>query len=259
MVFIKKILYKVLSQKNYLKLLNRSFLFLFKSGALKNQPAYRYHYFAKKLISKGDTVFDIGANLGYYSNLFIKWIGSTGKLYSVEPVKPFQEILHWKLDKYPNVQIFPYALGPEEKNITLVIPAGHKYLKTGLPHVLDENVKKVEDNFEHSFPAEMKIASKLFYTAGKVDFIKCDIEGYEEFVLPEMKNILEKYKPIVQVETWGTHKAIVDELFSSLGYNKYQLSGEKLVLAEMIKTPDADDYIFIHPGNEKAMKKLLKS
>jgi FkbM family methyltransferase len=256
MVFIKKILYKLLSQKTYLKLLNSSFLLMYKTGALKNQQAYRYHYFAKKLIQKGDTVFDIGANLGYYSNLFIQWIGSAGKLYSVEPVKPFQEILHWKLDKYPNVTIFPYALGLEEKNITLVIPAGHKYLKTGLPHVLDEIDKDGTDQYEHRFDAEMKKASGLFAGAGKVDFIKCDIEGYEEFVLPEMRSILENYKPIVQVETWGTHKAVVDELFSSLGYNKYQLSGEKLLLTELIKTPDADDYIFIHPANENAMSKL---
>ncbi|MEO7264515.1 MAG: FkbM family methyltransferase [Ferruginibacter sp.] len=256
MVFIKKILYRLLSQKSYLKLLNSSFLFMYKAGVLKNQPAYRYHYFAKKLIHKGDTVFDIGANLGYYSNLFIQWIGSTGKLYAVEPVKPFQEILHWKLDKYPNVKIFPYALGLEEKTITLVIPVGHKYLKTGLPHVLDDTENDLAGIYEHKFEAEMKKASILFSVAGKVDFIKCDIEGYEEFVLPEMKNILEEYKPIVQVETWGKHKAVVDELFKSLGYNKYQVSENKLLLTETITTPDADDYIFIHPANEKAMQKF---
>ncbi|MEO6406147.1 MAG: FkbM family methyltransferase [Ferruginibacter sp.] len=258
MVFIKKILYRTLSQRSYLKLLNTSFLLLYKTGLLKSQEAYRYHYFAKNLISKGDTVLDIGANLGYYSNLFIKWIGPRGKLYSVEPVKPFQEILHWKLDKYPNVIIFPYALGNEEKKITLVIPVGHAYLKTGLPHVLEEKESGQIESYQHSFDAEMKIPSKLFASVGQVNFIKCDIEGYEEYVLPEMKGIIETYLPIVQVETWGTHKKAVDELFSSLGYNQYQLQDNKLVLFKNLSASQGDDYIFIHQGNEKAMSKVKK-
>ena len=45
MGFINKILYKSLSQRNYLKFLNSSFLALYKTGLLKNNPKYQYHYF----------------------------------------------------------------------------------------------------------------------------------------------------------------------------------------------------------------------
>ena len=39
-------------------------------NALKSNIIYKYHYFDKKIIQKGDVVLDIGANLGYDSNIF---------------------------------------------------------------------------------------------------------------------------------------------------------------------------------------------
>lgn len=255
MGFINKILYSTLSQRNYLKFLNASFLTLYKTRLLKNNPSYEYHYFAKNLVSPGDTVIDLGANLGYYSNLFQEWVGPHGKLYAVEPVIPFNEILQWRLSGKKHVIILPYALGLEEKDITLVIPKNLSYLSTGLPNVYDSNTHGNLDEYGFKFDAKMKRGSELFKELDRLDFLKCDIEGYEEFVLPELNNVLVKHKPIIQVETWGTHKKVVENFLHSIGYQQFHLEQGKLKPSENGHEPSVVDFIFIHPENKNALKK----
>jgi fibrillarin-like rRNA methylase len=41
--------------------------------------------FLKRTIKKGDTVLDIGANIGFYSKLLAGLTGESGKVYSFEP------------------------------------------------------------------------------------------------------------------------------------------------------------------------------
>lgn len=255
---INKLLYKTLSQYNYLRFLNSSFLTLYKTGLLRSNPKYQYHYFAANLVNEGDTVIDLGANLGYYSNLLQQWVGPTGKLYAVEPVIPFNEILQWRLGDKPNVTIYPYALGTEEKEITLVIPKNLGYLSTGLPNIHDESTHGNLEDYGFKFKATMKKGSELFSNLQRVDFIKCDIEGYEEFVLPELKSVLLQHKPIVQVETWGTHKTVVEYLFKSLGYVQYHLEKDRLIPSANGHGPAVVDFIFIHPENTAAVKKTKR-
>lgn len=255
---INKILYKTLSQRNYLKFLNTSFLSLYKMGLLKSNPKYQYHYFAKYLVAAGDTVIDLGANLGYYSNLFQEWVGPGGKLYAVEPVIPFNEILQWKLGNKKQVTILPYALGTEEKDITLVIPKNLSYLSTGLPNVYDSDTHGNLEDYGFKFNAKMKKGSGLFKNLERLDFVKCDIEGYEEFVLPELKEVLVKHKPIIQVETWGPHKKIVEEFLLGIGYQQYYLENDKLLPAAAGHGEEVVDFIFVHPQNKTALNKIAK-
>ncbi|HMJ46188.1 MAG TPA: FkbM family methyltransferase, partial [Ferruginibacter sp.] len=100
-----------------------------------------------------------------------------------------------------------------------------------------------------------KKGSDLFKDLSRVDFIKCDIEGYEEFVFPEMEPILVKHKPVIQVETWGTHKNVVETFLKRIGYKQYELENGSLVLSGD-QNPEQVDFIFFHPVNEKAMEKL---
>lgn len=254
--FIRKATSKVLGQLAYLKLLNIAFFTSYKLGLLKNNPTYKYHYFSKNLIKPGFTVVDIGANLGYYSVLFRRWIGASGKLYSIEPVPVYNKILNWRLKKYSNVTIFPYALGTEEKNVTLVTPGQHGYLKTGLPFVFNAERDSSLDTFEFKFEAKMKRASELLKDIPKIDFIKCDIEGYEEFVIPELKNTIIKHKPILQIETSGEHKKVIEAVLFDIGYKKYELQDGILRNAESITKVEFGDFIYIHPTNTNTLKEL---
>ena len=243
---IKPYLFRLLGEESYLKLLNLGFFFLYNTGLLKQNEGYKYHYFVKKLIKKGDTVVDIGAYVGYFTKLYSKWVGDSGKVIAIEPVPLYNKIIKWSCKGRKNIELYPYALGKEDKKVYLVTPDHFGYLRTGLPHIYDEKNNKALSEYEFSFEAEMKKANELFESFEKIDYLKCDIEGYEEVVIPEIIPVLKKFKPVIQIETWGSHKPIVEAALTSAGFEKYYLSGPALKKAVAGEDDPAGDLIFIH-------------
>ena len=243
---IKSYLFRFLGEESYLKLLNLGFFFLYNTGLLKQNEGYKYHYFVKQLIKKDDTVVDIGANVGYFTKLYSKWVGDNGKVIAIEPVPLYNKIIKWSCKGRKNIELYPYALGKEDKKVYLVTPDHFGYLRTGLPHIYDEKNNKALSEYEFSFEADMKKANELFESFEKIDYLKCDIEGYEEVVIPEIIPVLKKFKPVIQIETWGSHKPIVEAALTSAGFEKYYLSGSALKKAVAGEDDPAGDLIFIH-------------
>ena len=247
----KKLVFRSVSLENYLRILQRSYFFLYNTKILKLSSNYTHHYYAGKLIKKGDTVIDIGANLGYYSILFAKWVGNMGKVYSVEPIKIYNKIFNEKARKYNNIVLYPYALGLEEKKIEMVSSPHTGYLNTGLPHVYDAEQDGEIENAEFCFEAEMKVPAKLFASLDRINYIKCDIEGFEYNVLSNMKDIINERRPIVQVEVWKDNDNAINKLFSEMGYLPYKIKKNKLVLIYSDKDKEIKgDYIFIPKEKE---------
>lgn len=227
--WIKKSLFNLIGLKLYLKILHKSFYFYYNYGFLKSNPIYKYHYFVKKLISQGDVVIDIGANLGYYTKNFSQWVGEKGHVYSVEPVKPFYETLQWAMNGRNNVTLYNFALGKESQDIELVLPKYGGLFRSGLAHI-PQNEEVAEDSYR--FQAKMTHPEQLFGKLEVLHYIKCDIEGFESVVIPLMKPILEKHKPLLQIETGGHHKEIVDKVMLDLDYVEYTLKNQTLVKVE---------------------------
>jgi FkbM family methyltransferase len=227
---------------------------LFDLGLLKKDSDYKYHYFIKNLIREGDCVIDIGANLGYFSKIFYRLVGKSGKVICIEPVPIFFRILEWAFKGKNNVVLFNYALGQENKTTQIVLPKNTGYLRTGLANIPRDEMDK--DNCV-VFEIEMKKGSTLFMNLSKIDYIKIDIEGYEEFVLPELSEVIQKHKPILQVETWGTHKPVVFKLMEELDFIQYSVYQDKLV-KNFDNSIEIGDYLFIHRSKEMDIINRLK-
>ena len=69
----------------------------------------------------------------------------------------------------------------------------------------------------------------FYFEISKIDYLKCDIEGYEEFVIPEIKEIIRQHKPIIQIEMGKGVKEIVEEVLNEIGYNTYFVSQDRLL------------------------------
>lgn len=63
---------------------------------------------AKNLIRPGMTVFDVGANIGDYSILLSRLVGSSGQVYSFEPASSTFQKLRERLEKYSCQNVHPF-------------------------------------------------------------------------------------------------------------------------------------------------------
>ncbi|MBG9375315.1 FkbM family methyltransferase [Panacibacter sp. DH6] len=257
---LKAWLYKTLGLAGYLKMLQTVFITGYKSGALKLNETYKWHYFVKKIVAPTDTVIDIGANLGYFSYVFSSIINTNGNLYSVEPVKPYRELLQKLLPKKPNVTIFPFALGNMNGGpVKLGMPPflqKLQYLRHGTVTILkDESISVNQLIFE----SDIRKGSEVFGGLSKIDYIKCDIEGYETVVFPELRPVLEKHKPLVQLETWGEQLPIMLAYFRDLGYKAYNLQHNKLVSCDILPAEQiaSSDILFVPAERMKRVQQFL--
>lgn len=238
---IKAWLLKILGQEKYLGLISTSFFVAYHKGWLRNNPSYFTHYMAARFIQPGFTVIDIGANLGYYSCLFAAKTGINGKVLSVEPIELYRRILVKNTKEYPQVSILPFALGENEGTLKMGNPSQDKH-RHGLMRVL-----KDDEAGKDFYEVPVKNPLNLFSEVEKIDYIKCDIEGYEVPVIPAMKPLIEKHRPLMQVETDGENKKLLMQLFKGINYHTFYAShdnlvpyidSEKILPGDLIAIPD---------------------
>ena len=253
-VFIKKILFKTLSQKAYLKTLQRGFYTMYDLGLLKNDARFKYHYAIKDLIEEDYSIVDIGANLGYFSKNFAR-LAPKGKLLSIEPVKPFYDVLSKLMSKYKNARIVNYALGNEKGTITMVLPESNGMIRTGLPHIAESEEEK---SLHKTHEVEIVKGSELLTEIDKIDYIKCDIEGYEVVVFNEIKDVIALKKPIVQIEIGPENEKEMFDFFNDLNYVQYGIADFKIIKEIPGQQKEQGDFLFVPSEKVEAFEKKIK-
>lgn len=227
---IHKILYRTLPLEGYLRVVSGMFFLFQRLGIGREAPATEYVYHLPKLVRAGDTAIDIGANLGYYARTLSRLVGPGGRLYAVEPVPPILAVLRHNLRRCRNVEVLPYALGTEDKQIRMANDSAREtgYFGTGQNFVNETGASAAAE-----FTAHMRRGSELFGALPRIDFIKCDIEGYEVVVMNELRPLLERHRPTVLIETGGANRPQIAALFTGLGYRGYTLDrGREVPLTE---------------------------
>ena len=230
------LLYRLLPLGGYLRVVSRMFFLYRALGIGRKGRALEYNYHLPQLVGRGATAIDIGANLGYYTRPLSAIVGDEGRVYAVEPVPVIFDVLKRNVAGCSNVTLLNYALGSEERTIEMandsVAAAG--YFGTGRNFVSDGELSGEAIKFS----AEMRRGSELFADLERVDFIKCDIEGYERVVIPEMRAIIERYHPTVLIETDGDTRQEIIEMFTQMGYRAYMLEGGKEVALDASSDKD---------------------
>ena len=218
---LHRLLYRVLSLEGYLRVVSRLFFIARALGIGRRGRALEYNYHLPQLLRRGDIAIDIGANLGYYTRPMADIVGAEGRVYAVEPVPVIFSVLERNVRGRGNVSLMNYALGEEDTTIEMandsVAEAG--YFGTGRNFVSEGKLSMQAIRFT----AQMRRGSELFGALERVDFIKCDIEGYERVVIPELRPIIERHHPTVLIETDGQTREQIIEIFSAMGYKAYML------------------------------------
>lgn len=162
---------------------------------------------------KGNTVIDVGANIGYYTILLADKVEKTGKVYAFEPDKTNFEILKKNVEtnNLKNVEIINAAVGNKTGKIKLHKSkenlGDHKLYKTPLgcaASPLDEG-------------ETVKIIKLDEFIKEKIDVIKIDTQGWEPEVIKGAKKIIAKNRPIMFLE------------YSPASYKIAKLDGQKMM------------------------------
>lgn len=214
---------------SYLKIISFIFLKTFFSNIKLSE--HKQVRFLGKLVNEGDTCIDIGANLGYFSLPLAHLVGNSGKVYSVEPVEAFRKVLQGNIQKFGRnkpIEVLPYALGDvDNKKINMGTPKVDGVVRHGRTEVLEDDGNSQAMAKVHE--AVMFTPTTLFADLKRLDFIKCDVEGYELHIVPHLVNLIKKFQPILEIEIDPLdHKRQLIELFRELEYFPYFLSEDKL-------------------------------
>lgn len=244
MKLIKKILFKLLPESAYLKLLHRSFYILYDLRFLKKNKSFKYHYMVKKLIKNDDVIIDIGANLGYFSKTFSR-ISPNGKVICVEPLPQYYSILCYFLKNRKNVEIHNIAFGKEAGEVTMILPKSNGMIRTGLPYV-----SRSEESSEHPTQQVNIInPNSLLQDLDKIDYIKCDVEGFEWVIFQELNALITMHEPIIQIEISVENRSKMLPFFKDLNYVQFGIQDFQLVKEEG-KQKEAGDYLFVPKSKE---------
>ena len=160
----------------------------------------------EKEAKQGDTLIDIGANIGIYSVTMAK---RGLNVHSFEPIKSNFELLKKNIlgNKLENVKAFNVALGSkkEEKDISY---NPHEHGEGSLVLNIKGSVKE---------KVQVEKLDNLKIKPEKNCFMKIDVEGFELEVLKGTEKFIKKYKPKIIIEIWS-EKTV--KFLEALGYKK---------------------------------------
>ncbi|MFH1457235.1 MAG: FkbM family methyltransferase [Patescibacteria group bacterium] len=188
-----------------------------------------------KYLRSGMNIIDIGANVGLYSIIAGKIIGTKGKIWAFEPssdtIEKFKKNVI--LNKLENIKIEKCALGDEDDQmIELVLEQGfgdgHRYL--------NKDFKKNKNIQEHE---KIKVIKLDTYFKDrekeKIDLVKIDVEGSELHVLKGAHEIIKNNANIVIIfehapdtfSRYGYFSKDVMDYLNNLGLKTYFFSKKK--------------------------------
>lgn len=181
----------------------------------------------RSLLNPGDTMIDVGANIGYFSILGARCVGPSGGVLAFEPVPPVRERLqrNIKLNGLDNVTIHAEALSDRSGVIQLFTGPQND---TGLA-----SLRPLPDST--TIHVTQSRLDDLWDPAAPIALVKIDVEGAELTALRGMRACLERYRPHVIVEITDEYLRAMGESASALvvyllerGYSMYQITHRRL-------------------------------
>ena len=212
----------------------------------------------ENLISDGDTFFDIGANIGWYS-INVALANRLSKIFSFEPIPKTYKYLLKNLAMNPSSNISAYNFGFSNK----VGEFDFFYYPEGSGNASSANVTGRDDI--EVVKCQLKTLDKFCMdTESRIDFIKCDVEGAELFVFEGGREVIDRDQPIIFSEILRKWVAKFDydpndifDFFSHKGYRSFIVKNGYLIEFDSM-TPETVETNFFFLHSEKHRDKIQK-
>lgn len=215
--------------------------------------------YLKGCVTRGGTIIDVGANIGFYTLESALAVGPSGRVISIEAAPPHVETLRQniKLNGLKNISLIEVAVGEAKGSAMLALPRGDNLGMFTLGSVNSEETYLVDLRPIDDVLAEQRVQS--------VDLIKMDIEGSEYRALCGAKKTLLLHKPALLIELnevalnqCGSSTQAVKELLREAGYRGWLINrgGHARPIPEVQATHDCDECLFIHREKVSLVRKL---
>lgn len=198
-------------------------------------------------IKRGEVVFDIGANWGYFTFLFSKLTGPKGCVHCFEPVPITYEKLLSNMQYCKNIKFNNIAVGEKRKMARI------SYDTSDLEKASLLSFPKSNDSF-----ANVEVIPLDDYVAeteiSRLDSIKCDVEGYELHALRGMEQTLCRFHPKLTLEVtlpMGERQALLIFL-KEIGYDHFRKVEVGFPVYEPESKNHLEDYFYLHAFSSKA-------
>ncbi len=176
-----------------------------------------------KFIKEGDTVFDIGANIGCFSVPFAKKVGSNGKVFAFEPQPLINKLLRKNIQEnnLNNVKVIGEGLGVKNEILKL---DDFDYSSVGnfggISFIGRNNQKyaKKKTNKKHSIKFTTLDG---FIDIEQCNFLKIDVELMELNVLKGAKNFIKKFRPTIWIENHRKYPNSLNKYLLNIDYKPF--------------------------------------
>lgn len=156
--------------------------------------------FIEKVLQPGDIAIDVGANGGDWTMMLARRVGRSGAVYAFEADPYYAEATRIALFlmRQRNIVFLPWGLSDREEQVTLRVSgkdgtrySGESYLERGVTpdsHCVVVALKRLDD------------LTPLHPGLARVKVLKCDVEGFERFVLLGAAQTIAQSRPVLIVE-----------------------------------------------------------
>jgi FkbM family methyltransferase len=166
-----------------------------------------------QLLGPGDTVVEVGANIGAHTVHLAKLVGAGGKVYAFEPQRVIFQIMCANLALNALFNVYAYHAGLGSVPGTLRVPP------TDYADVGNFGGLSLTDA---SVGEDVSILTLDGFDLPALKVLKIDVEGMEYEVLSGARQTIARHRPAIYVENDRQEKsARLIELIETLGYDMY--------------------------------------
>jgi FkbM family methyltransferase len=199
-------------------------------------------------VRPGSDVVDAGANVGAYTHALARFVGPAGHVFAFEPVPAVADVLERSCAAMSHVSIHREALSDRSGGeIDLVVPR----ILGGVPEPALAHLSALApacDRTIDKIRVPLRRLDDYLDRFRDVSFIKADIEGHECALLAGAVGTLDKFRPVVQLESHGLHEgeAVLREWAARAGYDIFTLRRGRLERASRGTVFSLNVYLIPH-------------
>lgn len=195
--------------------------------------------FWRNQIQPGMTVIDVGANVGVYTFSAAQKVGSTGKVFAVEPFSACVQCMEetCQINQLSWVKICPGAASDRNGKAYLAIHNASELNEIIVPDHTN-NFRSQQYEEVNCFSLDSLVESE---NISNLDWIKIDAEGHEMKVLEGSELLLQRFSPRIIYENIAGSKGSNQSVAELLQSKGYQLFRYQPFLEDLVQISSLDD------------------